>query len=192
MSSIKQTRDRMVNQKRGLPVNSDTTANTLQDLKRMLDGMYNVRSTTTPIPGGNTSTSWVNHNIEVNPSQSVGVTCVGHTHKNYTAFQGSIGKSPNAMSFGDYNRAMDNMTNCSCDARMAATCSCVSVNDGIVCSCNARTSYDCDCVSRSGGKYGSACSCNSVYVGCSCESRTSQFICSCNTRCSCNAVREFS
>ncbi|MGG2085317.1 hypothetical protein [Lysinibacillus pakistanensis] len=166
--SINQVKDYMVNDKKGLPVNIDTTARSLQDLKRLLDGMYAVRNSTN------------------------GVTCIGHTHRSYEAFQGSIGQSTNAKSIGDYGRAINNMTNCTCDARTAATCSCVSVNDGIVCSCNARTSYSCDCVSRTGGKYDPSCTCNNVFFGCSCEARTSQFICSCNTRCSCNAVREFS
>ena len=192
MSSIKQTRDRMVSQKRGLPVGSNTTANTLQDLKGLLDNMYNVRANPKPAIGGNTSTVGQDHNLEKPPTADSGVVSVGTIMPNYTAFQGSIGKSPNAMSTGDYNRAMDSMSSCTCDARMSAGCTCVSVNDGVVCSCNARTSYSCDCVSRSGGKYSSSCQCNSVYVGCSCEARTSQFICTCNTRCSCNAVREFS
>lgn len=192
MSSIKQTRDRMVGQKRGLPIGANTTANTLQDLKGLLDSMYKVRATPKTAVGGNVSTVGQNHNLEKAPTVDSGVISIGTVVPNYSAFQGTINQSSNAMSVGDYNRAMDNMSNCTCDARMSAGCSCVSVNDGIVCSCNSRSAYTCDCVSRSGGKYDSSCSCNSVYVGCSCEARTSQFICTCNTRCSCNAVREFS
>jgi len=193
MSSIKQTRERMVVQKRGLPIGANTTSNTLRDLKGMLDSMYNVRANPKSAIGGEyASTVGQDHNKEVPPTANSGVSSIGKIIPNYTEFQGSIKKSPNAMSIGDYNRALDSMSNCTCDARMSAGCTCVSVNDGIVCNCNARTSYTCDCVSRSGGKYDSSCTCNSVYVGCSCEARTSQFICSCNTRCSCNAVREFS
>lgn len=192
MSSIKQTRDRMVNQKRGLPVGANTTANTLRDLKDLLDSMYNVRANPKPAIGGNVSTSGMDHNQEVQPTVDSGVRSIGTIIPNYATFQGSIGQSPNAMSTGDYNRALDSMSNCTCDARMSAGCTCVSVDDGIVCTCNARTSYQCNCVSRYGGKYSSSCSCNSVFVGCNCEARTSQFICTCNTRCSCNAVREFS
>jgi len=167
MSSLAQTRSRMINQKKGVPT-SRPDASQLANLKALLDDMYVIRNSTS------------------------NTICLTHTYRSYAQFMGSIGQDPNAASIGDYNRALDYMSDCICDSRTGTICDCVSRRSDNWCTCNSRSPSQCSCHSRTGSTYDSPCGCYSRTPDvCSCVSRTADITCTCHGRCSCNVVREF-
>lgn len=168
--SLKQTLDRMVHEKRGVGTAVQKSGD-LQQLKVVLDNMYAERNAVSP------------------------TYCPEHKFASYAALQTSLGYNGDEYSTGDYNRALDNMTYCTCESRFAAACNCENRIDNVmVCECNARNNYTCDCQWRSGGKYGPPpCVCDlRVAAVCGCRERESPPDCTCDGRCSCNAVKEFS
>lgn len=129
-----------------------------------------------------------------NIRNAAGQYCTGHNYASYAAFQQTIGYHGDEESTGDYNRALDNMTYCTCESRFANACDCQQRTDHNWCQCDARNVYTCDCQSRSGGKYGPPpCNCNGRIASiCGCRQRDVTVDCTCDGRCSCNAVKEFS
>lgn len=186
----------------------------LQDLKTLLNDMYQARSTPGVSCSGHSGSSYSGQ-MSLADMKSAGdqlkpCTCDSYNNTsgcNCVSRSGSSACScySRTNSCSCYSRSGSS----SCDCNSRTGCSCVSRTEYMSCRCfsraecncdgfNAAASYEacscnsrsgCSCQSRSGS---SSCSCNSRDSGCSCQSRTGSSSCSCNGRCDCNAQRKFS
>ena len=181
--SLRQTYERMINEKyQSGAANPDEVAQ-LENLKNRIDKMYAYRNNTLQDADPN--------NREDLSRGVVNNICYQHYYKSFDEFQKDMGTSY-SLSIGDLNDALDQMAFCTCNARQIQHCDCVARDMGNTCDCNARRVDICDCLWRDGGKYNPSCACNARHLSCECQARSQGISCSCHGRCSCHSVNEYS
>lgn len=181
--SLRQTYERMLNEKHQSGAASPDDVAHLEALKSRIDKMYDYRNNTIQDADPN--------NREDSSRGVVNNICYQHYYKSFDEFQKDMGTSY-SLSVGDLNDALDQMAYCTCNARQIQHCDCVARDLGNICNCNTRRTDICDCRWRDGGKYNPACACQARKLACECQSRSQGVSCSCHGRCSCHSVNEYS
>ena len=146
--------------------------NHLQNLKSLLDDMYDYRSQ-------NTCTSHVG-------TEYIGELSLGDM---YSAGSNLTNCTCN-INTGTTCNCVSRSSTSTCTCNVDTYCDCRSRTYAAACTCHARTRSAgiCDCVTRTGI---SSCYCYFRTGSCSCVSRTSLAKCTCNGRCSCNVDVSF-